>query len=294
MRKMAVTAALSLIVCSRRHRIAGRLERNVETTIGVGHEWVVIDNADGRRGIADAYEEAAARAKGDVLCFMHDDILFHTPNWGQAVCRHLAGGNTGVLGVVGGHLLPAAPSTWFSTPYRSGQYIDGKNDSPRNGLVEYRQWWNGGDYMDVAAVDGFWMCIPKVHYGRIRFGACVGGKFHGYDLDICLQSWTAGLAVKVAGNILVEHFSTGDTGLAWLDALDAVYGQWKEQLPLVKGITLPDREVQRWEDRLAGSNYWCRKYLQEKKLHDGVLSSTSFRLGRALTWPMRIIRPGGA
>jgi hypothetical protein len=290
---MSLTEGISLIVCSRHRRIGARLERNVEETIGSDHEWVVVDNSAGRYGIAAAYEEAAMRARASMLCFMHDDILFHTPNWGQAVLRHLADRRTGVLGVVGGHLLSAAPSTWFSTPYRSGQYMDGKDDSPRHGLVEYRQWWDGGDCMDVAAVDGFWMCIPKKHYGCIRFGAGAGGKFHGYDLDICLQSWAAGWAVKVAGDILIEHFSTGDTGLEWLDALEAVCGKWKGKLPLVKGIALPDREVQRWEDRLAGSNYWCRKYLQEKKLHDGVLRSASFRLGRALTWPLRMIRTGG-
>lgn len=288
-----MTPEISLIVCSRRKRPDVRLEQNAGETVGVSHEWIAIDNSGGHLGIAVAYEEGAARAKGRVLCFMHDDILFRTPGWGKTVLEHLRGGRTGVLGVVGGHLLPAAPSAWFSTPYRSGQYIDGDSSSPRHGLVEYRDFWDGEGTVEVAAVDGFWLCIPREHYGRIRFGGGAGGKFHGYDLDICLQAWMQELAVEVAGDILIEHFSTGNTGLEWLDALSDVYRKWSAALPLVKGIQLPEREVDRWGDRLDGGHHWFRKYLQEKQLHDGVLRSASFRLGRILTWPMRIIRNGG-
>jgi hypothetical protein len=37
---------------------------------------------------------------------MHDDILFHTNNWGQKVLGHFQDDNTGIIGVAGCHYFP--------------------------------------------------------------------------------------------------------------------------------------------------------------------------------------------
>lgn len=73
---------LSLIVCSRTNDISNELKENVSTTIGCDYEWVVINNSQNQYSIFSAYNEGVSRAKGDVLCFMHEDVLFRTNNGG--------------------------------------------------------------------------------------------------------------------------------------------------------------------------------------------------------------------
>ena len=78
---------LSLIICSRTPRISEELEKNIAETIGCEYELVVIDNSKNKYSIFSAYNEGVRRSKGDVLCFMHDDILYKTNGWGTKVDR---------------------------------------------------------------------------------------------------------------------------------------------------------------------------------------------------------------
>ena len=78
---------ISCIVCSRHIRLSERLIQNIQNTIGESFELVVIDNSKSNYSIFSAYNEGVRRAKGNVLCFMHEDILFHSQNWGQELCR---------------------------------------------------------------------------------------------------------------------------------------------------------------------------------------------------------------
>ena len=102
---------ISLIVCSRSKDISRKLRENVEKTIGVEFEWVVIDNSTGAHSIFKAYNLGSKRAKGDILCFMHDDILFLSNNWGKVVIDAFQMETLGLLGVIGNHVVPACPSS---------------------------------------------------------------------------------------------------------------------------------------------------------------------------------------
>ena len=73
---------LSLIICSRTPKISNKLEKNIAETIGCEYELVVIDNSQNKYSIFSAYNEGVKRARGSVLCFMHDDIIYKTANWG--------------------------------------------------------------------------------------------------------------------------------------------------------------------------------------------------------------------
>ena len=76
---------LSLIICSRTPKISEELEKNIADTIGCEYELVVIDNSLNKYSIFSAYNEGVKRSIGDILCFMHEDILYKTINWGQQV-----------------------------------------------------------------------------------------------------------------------------------------------------------------------------------------------------------------
>ena len=79
---------ISLIVCSRSIDISDELKQNIQSTIGAEYELVAIDNSQNEYSIFSAYNEGVRRSKYPYLCFMHDDIIYHTQGWGLKVIEH--------------------------------------------------------------------------------------------------------------------------------------------------------------------------------------------------------------
>ena len=73
---------VSCIICSRKQDISTDLKENIKNTVGCDYELLIIDNSKNQYNIFKAYNEGIRRAKGDILCFMHEDIFYHTQNWG--------------------------------------------------------------------------------------------------------------------------------------------------------------------------------------------------------------------
>ena len=74
---------ISIIICSRTKKLTPVFLENIEKTVGVDYELIVIDNSENKYSIFEAYNLGIKKSKGEVLCFMHDDVLFHTNNWGN-------------------------------------------------------------------------------------------------------------------------------------------------------------------------------------------------------------------
>ena len=66
---------ISIIICSRTPDISQELKQNIGTTIGCDYELVVVDNSSNDHSIFSAYNEGAEKAKSELLCFMHEDVL---------------------------------------------------------------------------------------------------------------------------------------------------------------------------------------------------------------------------
>ncbi|MCE5282251.1 MAG: glycosyltransferase family protein, partial [Deltaproteobacteria bacterium] len=78
---------ISIIICSRDSGALKEVSGNIEETIGVPYEIIAIDNSRNQYSIFDAYNLGAEQSTFDHLCFMHEDILYHTPHWGSAVIK---------------------------------------------------------------------------------------------------------------------------------------------------------------------------------------------------------------
>ena len=74
---------ISIIICARREDIAPELRKNIEETIGLPYEIIVINNAGNDFTIFSAYNKGVSLSKFPLLLFMHDDILYHTTDWGK-------------------------------------------------------------------------------------------------------------------------------------------------------------------------------------------------------------------
>lgn len=202
---------LSIIISSYQENYFSALEKNIAETIGIPYEILKIDNP-GKFGICEAYNLGASKSQYDYLLFVHEDVLFHTKNWGHLLVNHLSVENTGVVGVAGSNYVPKTPYAWFvfDEKYNFKNYIQNNKEksNPELKLMLH-------SFAEVFALDGVFMAVKKSIFQEFIFDEEVKG-FHGYDTDFSLR-----VATKyhnyVINNVLIEHFSFGYQDKVWLD-----------------------------------------------------------------------------
>lgn len=236
---------ISLIICSTREKLDPVLKDNIAATIGVPYEIIHIDNSQGKYNIFEAYNIGVEKAKGEHLCFMHEDIIFHSDNWGKAVEQHLSQSFVGALGVAGGNVVLDKLDWRF---YGFGQVYLIQGNSSTEEYPGYYISHRPAEHpyvplCQVAVLDGVWICIRKELFNQIRFDDQNFHDFHLYDSDICMQVNQLGLGVFVTHDILLEHKSEGTFSEGYKDSLAVFANKWKTCLPLIKGMVVNDEEV---------------------------------------------------
>lgn len=272
---------ISCIICSCAPNLLTELKKNIVSTIGCECELVIIDNSNDEYSIFSAYNEGVRRAKGDFLCFMHEDIIYHSQKWGNTIISYFKQfPNAGVIGVAGTHFLSKLPSGWWETDITSRNLLQGNK---YNGIYECSL-----DYVDVyksnptqvASVDGLWMCMPRDVLNKVKWDERRFNGFHGYDLDMSMQVWKAGYEVHVIWDILLEHKSLGNVKTNFYDIYDVLWKKWADSLPMVKGVSLSISE-QEARTKIVE----LKKYIREQnELIEKILHSHAYCLG------MRILK----
>ena len=215
---------LSIIICSRTQTINKDLSENIKNTVGCEYELIVIDNSDNTYSIFEAYNLGIDKSTGDYLCFIHDDILFHTTGWGNSIHRIFdEDKQIGLIGVAGAKSKTKMPSLWWSCPQEDKiasliQHIPDR---------ETERWNSGFEkefLVEVAAIDGVFMVMRKDN--RIRFSPEMTG-FHNYDLNLSFECEKLGYKIMVTNEILVEHFSLGTIKGEWVESSYQLYTLYK-------------------------------------------------------------------
>lgn len=255
---------LSIIICTRDEAALAAVSYSVQQTVGVPYEIIAIDNSSGRYGICEAYNIGAAQAQYHLLCFMHEDIRFHTARWGTIVAEILADPTIGVLGVTGGQYQVAAPAAWwgcgldFCRENVLNIFADGHTE------LDLRN-PEGKRLADVAVVDGLWMCSRKEVWQQHPFDSNTFTEFHFYDVDYCTEIFKHGYRVCVTFDLLIEHHSRGSVNTSWLhNAL--IYEQKRRgQLPFgvvkptaAQRATMELRALQEFTGRLIRAKFPAR------------------------------------
>lgn len=275
---------ISIVICSREEHISSELELSIKNTIGCEFELVIIDNSNNNHTIFSAYNEGILRSKGEVLCFCHDDILFRSMNWGRRVMSYFQEDcKLGVLGVAGAHFLPSVPMYWSSSPFISEHNLNNDNGKQEEFFHDY--FFNDNKSVEVVAVDGMCFFMPTIAFEKMSFDESTYSGFHLYDMDICLQAIAQGYKVKVCRDILIEH-AWSEKGSAKKKGYDVLTknlnrfcDKWSANLPIVKGIQLPDEIVNR-------INQLCICAYDAKLARQ----SRAYRLGRMILKPFSIFR----
>lgn len=230
---------ISIIICSRSKSLLTQMEADVKATVGVPYEVIGIDNSAGKYGICEAYNIGASQSKYDALCFMHEDLRFHTQGWGQIVLDILAKPEVGVVGVAGGTYQSKAPTSWVTDTIPCLR----TNVLHSTGKPFLRMdYWNPLEetLAEVATVDGLWLCCRKDVWQEFPFDQKSFPHFHFYDIDFCTKIFTK-YKIYVTYQILIEHFSEGTFRVDWAINALKYYRLRKSYLPFGKNnLTDPE------------------------------------------------------
>ncbi|MDR0565045.1 MAG: glycosyltransferase family protein [Azoarcus sp.] len=199
---MNPNASFSVIVCSIDALKFTQTSQCYERILnGFSYEIIGIHDA---HSLAEGYNRAINRSRGDFLIFSHDDILILDSCFGHKISRRLQ--DFDILGMAGSRRAEGA--CWFSSGNLFGAIAHAYLDENK---LELSLWsthpWPVVD--GIQCIDGLCIMTRRDVAEEIRFDETTFDGFHLYDLDFSFSAWQAGKKLGVCCDIPVIHASTG-------------------------------------------------------------------------------------
>jgi Glycosyltransferase like family len=224
---------ISVIICSISKDFAIQVQSNIASTIGVPWESVIIDNSITAMPITKVYNLGASKSKYDILCFVHEDVLFETDNWGIKIVESFNfDKQLGLIGVGGSKYKSKIPSGWFC----GFPELDCCNithlDKTGKREVLYMNPAANVSVQDVVVVDGVFMCCPRNVWEEIKFDEILLTDFHLYDIDFSIRVSEKYKSV-ITFEINILHIVKGNHyGNKWLESTLKWHKHFKKRLPV--------------------------------------------------------------
>ncbi len=173
----------------------------------VDHEIIAIRDA---RSLAEAYNRAVARSRGDIVILSHDDIDILAVDF----AARLAGcfDQVDAVGAIGGENIAGPRWSSCDHPHLSGwithrpqpgmpYHVDLVSPRPRRA--------------NMMALDGVFLAARRKVFAKIRFDESTFDGFHLYDIDWTYRASKAGFRLGTAGDLLIVHESRGNFDETW-------------------------------------------------------------------------------
>lgn len=253
----------SIIVCSINPQNVQTLKQSIEATATMPFEMIVFDNRQSGIGICQVYNQCAERAKYDYLCFVHEDIIFHTQGWDKILATKLSEADCGVIGFAGGTAKYPYLYGWQNiSTFCQKHYLrgDGKTTSLRSSKSR-------GDFSEVVTLDGMCLCVSKDTWSKHRFDQTTFTGFHSYDTDFTTALFVAGRKNYVCHSAVVEHRSTGSFSTSWLESVKIYLNKWGSHLPLY--VTDAHSKSQICRKEAAVEAYAIKKLISNRLITKG-------------------------
>ncbi len=242
---------ISVIVAYTEVENFSKLKSNLINRIGVPHELIGYENAEGSKGLCELYNRGSSEASYEILCYLHEDIDIKTVGWGNLVLDLFKDKSLGLLGIAGTNYKPIFPSGWGHPGLgdKNLHYVNILQRFKKTGEVRHLYSNPTAQPLaEVACVDGVWFCTRKSIVKKLSFDEGLLKGFHGYDLDFSLSVGQQ-YKVKVPMEVLMEHFSEGCFEKEWAVDMIKVHQKWASKLP-INIIGLSDREIISVETRV--------------------------------------------
>lgn len=208
---------ISVVICSVNPQLAAQVKRNINETIGVPFQLLLIENNEGN-GICAVYNRGASKAEYEIICFVHEDVLFNTKNWGYVVVKHFEADETlAALGIAGSKGKTKTPSGWSTgLPDFDCCNILHINKAGKEHKI-YANPDRANLLQEVVTLDGVFICTRKELWAASPFDEKLLRGFHLYDLDFSFRLSKQN-RVAVCYEIDLIHLTEGgDFGNNWVD-----------------------------------------------------------------------------
>ena len=178
-----------------------------------GEDEVIVE--EGGASLAAAYNRGRARARNEVVCFVHDDVAVRDTLRLRMELLRCCTDKVGLVGVIGTTDPHACP--WWNGLI-VGSVVDARRDEPIVGLPGDRS---------VVMLDGLLLATRQ----PLVFDEAIPG-FHFYDADACLQMLARLLPnyCLPGGAEFLTHHTGGPTDVAringWPEAMAAYRAKW--------------------------------------------------------------------
>jgi len=234
---------ISIIICGYNNVLSQKICENIKASCGVVSELLIVDNQKYNLPLTKAYNYGCSNAKFDFLVLVHEDVIFHTQNWGKILLHYFKDlQSPGVLGIAGSSYLPISPSDWWVSDQRylhtnflsnSKGGILGEGLLNRLGKKEPKK---------VFALDGMFLAMKKSVWEEFSFDEDFNG-FHGYDTSICYRV-SQKYQNYFVPEILIEHFSKGYPNETWLINTAMANQSIHSYIDQIKRSSMIDKELE--------------------------------------------------
>ena len=238
---------LSIIICSVSPERLRKLSANIQETIGVKYEIIAINNQEKKWPIARAYNEGARQASYPYLFFVHEDVIFHSYNWGKIIENKLAEPDCGLIGFAGSKAMMNSYGGWGQYDWRWISYFYFFKGERAAVQLEANNVKLCDNYDPVAVLDGFAFFVRHEVWKEFPFDEELLTGFHCYDIDFSLSVGSKYRNYVCGFQIWVEHLSAGSFNSEWIvDSVRLYNAKWKNILPVkTDDICLTPKELYR-------------------------------------------------
>ena len=202
-------AKVSAIVCSIRPDYFNAIKKKLKQRFA-RHDIEIIGIHDAK-SLCEGYNRGAARAKGDILIFCHDDIDIVHADFGERLLRHLS--TQDVIGVAGASELVNGDWRHAGPTRVHGQIIH--RPPGEIGNIYYAIGLQAPLVKNICALDGVFMAMHRHVWESVRFDEATFDGFHLYDIDFTWRAHLARFNMAVPMDLLLIHFSTGRYDVKW-------------------------------------------------------------------------------
>lgn len=274
---------ISVIICSTSQEYLNQVQNSIRTTIGVEHEILFYDNSRDNKGICEVYNLLAVQAKYDYLCFVHEDVIFNTHNWGLVIKKLFTDENAGLIGVAGSKYKSWYFSGWYTGNLKFDcEYIIHQDRITEKNEKVYLNNDPQKMLQEVVSIDGVFICAQKAVWEKTKFNETDLKGFHFYDIDFSTRA-SAFSKIVVTYEIEMIHITHGgDFGDKWVVEAIKWHRQNKDKLPVSINILnyagIDKTVIKWWLDwlkihQVSFSNRLRWVYLQKLYLFPGLYYS---------------------
>jgi hypothetical protein len=190
--------------------------------------------------IAESYnatlDQAAERDDLEALVLVHQDAEIVDANLCAKVREALRDPNVGLIGCVGA--LDVRSIAWWEGSVTLASFVNRYAEHGGGDLASFSWSWEDAPPWaqtgEVETLDGFVLVFSPWAVRTIRFDESLS-RFHGYDLDYCLQVREAGRKVVTADFRAIHHreIEMLPDPEEWIEAHINVAEKWDGRMPPV-------------------------------------------------------------